>query len=723
MQEVFNMATTLPQTSQEAEKLIRQKMRENYSLYEKAVQSGDKETANRLAKEQDRLNAQLRSTATINVGGTNIPIGAIGSGLQSGISGLFTAIPDIVTAGYNLLAPKRMQVPSLGSTAESTFGLVNQPTYEQARYPFAIAQGAGSSALPGTGTKGLLLGTGLSAADVAAEQANLPAGAASMAYLGYVGFKGIRGIAENRKFKQFLSDLPPDEANFFREFMLRGQGSDSPLAAVVIQKLRTNPQYAELFAKLDEGARQAALKGIAPVSKIKDEEQAAISIAQRIQNEMDGLREQRSVAANNLFETAKAYGADRPIVGTKTTVDAIDSLISDYQKKITPNADRAVQFLNQLKSRLTDANGNPIKATIEGTQSVLAEFGKKAAQGDSLVKDLAISDERRISSAIFGGLKTDLQQARLAAVTPEDKAATGLLLSAREQVRKASDAYLDATAQGLPNFLKDKSLRDVNYDDLYAQYKNLNPTQRATMRSYVQTTDTEALKFIDKNIFDDFINKAKRENDAGIFTTDIGQLAKNWQQLGKNEKDSLITALGTNATDFEQRMKDAAIFSRRMSVAQPAATGEIIPGGIKQSVSALAGVTPGGYQAAKAAQLAVEALNMLKTTGLTDDQLMRVLLTKEGADFLKNAALTPYSQKTLDALTQTFGGTYGPTAMGAISRVAAPGQQEQQMPQAPQIEIPQEFLPTSTPQETQAIQELPQIEIPKEFLKQPVPVE
>lgn len=717
------MATTLPQTSQEAEKLIRQRMRENYILYEKAVQLGDKEAANKYSKEQDRLNAQLRSTATISVGGTNIPIGAIGSGLQSGISGLFTGIPDIAIAGYNLLAPKQMQVPSLGTAAESTFGLVNQPTSEQARYPFAIAQGAGGSALPGAGTKGLLLGTGLSAADVAAEQATLPAGAASMAYLGYVGFKGIRGIAENRKFKQFLNDLPPDEANVFREFMLRGQGSDSPLAAVVIQKLRTNPQYAELFAKLDEGARQAALKGVAPVSKIKDEEQAAVSIAQRIQNEMDGLREQRSVAANNLFETAKAYGADRPIVGTKTTVDAIDSLISDYQKKITPNADRAVQFLNQLKSRLTDADGNPIKATIEGTQSVLAEFGKKAAQGDSLVKDLAISDERRISSAIFGSLKTDLQQARLAAVTPEDKAATGLLLSAREQVRKASDAYLDATAQGLPNFLKDKSLRDVNYDDLYAQYKNLNPTQRAAMRSYVQTTDTEALKFIDKNVFDDFVNKAKRENDAGIFTTDLGQLAKNWQQLGKNEKDSLTTALGTNAADFEQRMKDASIFSRRMSVAQPAATGELIPGGIKQSISALAGVTPGGYQAAKGAQLALEAVNMLKTTGLTDDQLMRVLLTKEGADFLKSAALTPYSQKTLDALTQTFGGTYGPTAMGAASRVAIPGQQEQQMPQVPQINIPTEFLNAPALQETQPIQELPQIEIPQEFLKQPVAAE
>jgi len=720
------MATTLPQTSQEAEKLIRQRMRENYALYEKAVQSGDKESANRYSKEQDKLNAQLRSTATINVGGTNIPIGAIGSGLQSGISGLFTAIPDIAIAGYNLLAPKGMQAPSLGTAAESTFGLVNQPTSEQARYPFAIAQGAGGSALPGAGAKGLLLGTGLSAADVAAEQANLPAGAASMAYLGYVGFKGIRGIAENRKFKQFLSDLPPDEANVFREFMLRGQGSDSPLAAVVIQKLRTNPQYAELFAKLDEGARQAALKGVAPVSKIKDEEQAAVSIAQRIQNEMDGLREQRSVAANNLFETAKAYGADRPIVGTKTTVDAIDSLISDYQKKITPNADRAVQFLNQLKTRLTDADGNPIKATIEGTQSVLAEFGKKAAQGDSLVKDLAISDERRISSAIFGSLKTDLQQARLAAVTPEDKAATGLLLSAREQVRKASDAYLDATAQGLPSFLKDKALRDVNYDDLYSQYKNLNPTQRAAMRSYVQTTDAEALKFIDKNVFDDFVTKAKRENDAGIFTTDLGQLAKNWQQLGKNEKDSLTTALGANAADFEQRMKDASIFSRRMSVAQPASTGELIPGGIKQSISALAGVTPGGYQAAKGTQLALEALNMLKTTGLTDDQLMRVLITKEGADFLKSAALTPYSQKTLDALTQTFGGTYGPTAMGAASRVAAPGQQEPQMPQAqqmPQIEIPSEFLSGMPAQEAQPTQELPQIQIPPEFLKQPVPAE
>lgn len=720
------MATTLPQTSQEAEKLIRQRMRENYALYEKAVQSGDKEAANRYSKEQDKLNAQLRSTATINIGGTNIPIGAIGSGLQSGITGLFTAIPDLAVAGYNLIAPKQAQAPSLGGAAESAFGLVNQPTSEQARYPFAIAQGAGGAALPGAGTKGLLLGAGLSAADVAAEQANLPAGAASMAYLGYVGFKGIRGIAENRKFKQFLNDLPPDEANVFRQFMLHGQGSDSPLAAVVIQKLRTNPQYAELFAKLDEGARQAALKGVAPVSKIKDEEQAAVSIAQRIQNEMDGLREQRSIAANNLFETAKSYGADRPIVGTKTTVDAIDSLITDYQKKITPNADRAVQFLNQLKSRLTDADGKPIKATIEGTQSILAEFGKKAAQGDSLVKDLAISDERRISSAIFGGLKTDLQQARLVAVTPEDKAATGLLLSAREQVRKASDAYLDATAQGLPSFLKDKALRDVNYDDLYAQYKNLNPTQRAAMRSYVQTTDAEALKFIDKNVFDDFVNKAKRENDAGVFTTDLGQLAKNWQQLGKNDKDALVTALGANASDFEQRMKDAAIFSRRMSVAQPVATGELVPGGVKQSISALAGVTPGGYQAAKGTQLAIEALNMLKTTGLTDDQLMRVLLTKEGADFLKNAALTPYSQKTLDSLTQTFGGTYGPTAMGAVSRVATPGEQEQQMPQAqqaPQIEIPAEFLSATQPQETQATQELPQIQIPPEFLKQPVPAE
>jgi hypothetical protein len=100
------MADNLPKTSQQAENLIRDKIRENYALYEQANRSGDKSLQKQYSNELDRLNSMLRATARINVGGVNIPIGAIGSALQSGISGLFTAIPDIATAGYNLCTLK-----------------------------------------------------------------------------------------------------------------------------------------------------------------------------------------------------------------------------------------------------------------------------------------------------------------------------------------------------------------------------------------------------------------------------------------------------------------------------------------------------------------------------------------------------------------------------------------------------------------------------------------
>jgi hypothetical protein len=68
---------------------------------------------------------------------------------------------------------------------------------------------------------------------------------------------------------------------------------------------------------------------------------------------------------------------------------------------------------------------------------------------------------------------------------------------------------------------------------------------------------------------------------------------------------------------------------------------------------------------------------LFKKQGLTDEQLMKMLLTPEGADFLRQGSLTGASQKTLDALTKIPNALDSSTpAFSAISRLIAPTQQQ-----------------------------------------------
>lgn len=710
------MATERAKTNIEAQRRITEQMDAVRPLLRRALEAKDKPAIEKYMAEMERLDRQMRATATITVGGVDVPIGAIGSGIQSGISGLFTTIPDIAIAGYNYFKPEpdktlsglitgqqpqKQQTPSLSELGTKYLGTQNEPMSDEQAYAFRMAQGAGSSAIPSVGAKGLLLGTGLGAADVAVSQATgTPEGLASTLYsvgnLTRAGFKGIQGLRESRKLNKFIEEnVPVEGQNVFRQFMLRGQGSDSPIVAAAIQKLKTQPEYAELFAKFDQAASNLATKGMAPVSRISGKQEAAEAIATRVQREIDGLRQQRSEAGNRIFEQAKGYGADRGIVSPEKTIKEIDGLISDYSKRKTPNSDRAVQFLTDLKSRMLNESGSAKKLTVDETQAVLSEFGRKATQGDSLVKDLAISDELRISAKIFGGLKEDLQTARRLATSPDDKAATGLLIQAREQVRKASDNYNENIAQGLPAFLKDKSLSSISYEDLYANYKTLNEPQRAKLRSYAGSTDQEALNFLDRNIFQDFVKSSQGKNDAGVLTTDLEKLATKWQSLGDNDRYALVTALGVNAKEFDQRMKDALVFTRRMRVSQPAAEAEkIISPDLQRGVSATVGAG-GGYGPAKATDVAMITINELfKKQGLSDEQLMKMLLTPEGADFLRQGSLTGASSNTLDALTK-IPSTLEATApaLSAISRLTTqPQPVEQIAPVAPTEAAPTEVF-------------------------------
>jgi hypothetical protein len=350
----------------------------------------------------------------------------------------------------------------------------------------------------------------------------------------------------------------------------------------------------------------------------------------------------------------------------------------------------------------------PRKLTVEEVQGLLSEFGKKASAGDNLIKDLSISDERIISSAIFGGLKDDMATA-LKGATGSDKAALNLLNTARERVAKASTAYNEAISQGMPSFLHNKSLAEISPEDLYKTYMGLTPAQRGTMRSWVGSTDQAALDVLDKQVFTDFVNQAKKTNNLGVETVDLASLAQNWRALEKipGAQDALVTALGTNASEFGQRMKDAELFTRKMSVSQAAPDQAFTPAQVRETQAAIGGVA--GYGPAKIGQLAMDTLNTITNTGLSEEQLMKVLLTDSGKNFLKSASLSPRSEKALTdlmAVDQTPLEALGKFAVGTAARLGPRiGAAEQPMmaPTETMVQQPQE-QPQITPE--QALEEL-----------------
>ena len=503
---------------------------------------------------------------------------------------------------------------------------------------------------------------GLLSQQVAPESALAQLTMQTLPYLVKGGVSGYRAKGQQDKINEYKALLPEGDKNIFDEFMLRGQASSDPVIAADIARLSRSPKYLELITALNEGAAKKAVLGIEPTAAPLTQEQAKVGIIQGIQNKLEGIRDSKTTG---LFEKAKGYGANIPLVAPEATLANIDNLIARYSAQTTPNADRAVQVLEGIKQRLiTEVPVNPEqvslrgatgpiemtnKRTVEQVQGVLSEFGKKASAGDNLIKDLSISDERIISSAIFGGMRDDLRAA-IKASSGNDKAALNLLSEARNRVEKSSTAYREAISQGMPAFLQNKTLAEVSPEELLTTYKALTPTQRATMRSWIDNTDSAALSVLDKQVYDDFVSKARATNATGVETVNLELMAKNWRGLNAVDKDALATALGTNAGEFGSRMKDAELMTRKMSVSQPA-NPPIVSGETVRETSAVLGAAA-GYGTSKIGQLGLDIVNSFSKNGLNEDQLMKALLTPEGAKFLKTAALSPRSENVLKELTQ-----------------------------------------------------------------------
>lgn len=590
------------------------------------------------------------------------------SGLVSTLTGYVTGIPDLLKMGYEKVTGAE-STPSFRERALTGMGFPTEPTVSKGLYyaPEVIS------------------------------------GAVGVAELGRAGRNFYKMWRKNSKLKEFTKTLPEDTQNAFKKWMVTGQGSDDPKVAAVIQHLKTDTNYAEMFHELERQATNAAIKDVAK-SRLSNT-QASDALASRVSAELDGAVKARSEAGNRAFERAFGYAGDKSFIRVDGTLAQIRNMREEYAQKGTPAAQKAVEFLQGLEDQIvrsinvpgsqgttmaraaTETTGVgmrpgplgvPVEAatttTIPGAninipgaagyttttapqlfsvpklQAWLADFGKKAAQGDSMVNQLGIDDQQRISSALFGSLKDDLKNAYGYLSDKNDRLAVRFLQEARQGIADASNNYNKLIAKGMPKFLQGKSINEVGFDDLFKAYQTMPKDEKVVFRQMVKNTDAEALKNIDARMVDEFKRMSQGINDAGNYGLNLKQLGINWAKMAPEEQEAMAMSLGTSAKEFSKRMQDALVFTKQMNVRQP----QQVAGTLERlapEAARVAGATV-GYQAHQAVMTAADTIKKLKSAGMTDELLMKALLNPEAAAALKSARLSKSSQEMLSNLTK-----------------------------------------------------------------------
>lgn len=704
---------TRPIRREEALKAINEERLVYSRLLKQAEASGDKEAYQRYSDKISQLDAQSRGTGLL---------GEIGGGIASAGVGLLTGIPDIVISGYNAAA--RPTTPML-TLRERLLNAAQIPT-EATSQEGSIAYGT-------------------------PEVATAVAGLGQLATLGY---QGVKSWLNSRKVEELLGKLPPEQANRFRGLMLQGQGSPNSEVAAQIAQLRGNAQYKEIFNVLDNAATKAAMSGMAPRPSRIAEPEAAQNLAKGVEDRLKAVRKARAEAGNENFAKAFELGGDRAILTPEKTLNKIDELIKQTDTT-TDSGKAAVKWLQETRDSiaprvnvapragtsytspqtardtLTNApipgqevtynipgaagytiQQGPRALTVQEVQARLRDWGRNATSEGGAVRDLAISDEERISKALFGAMKDDLSASTKTAASIADKRALGALEQAREQTSKASKSYNALIAQGMPAYLKGKPIESLSFEELSGAYKDLNPSQRAVFRDWVGQNKAESLQAIDRDVFQAFKAKHTGTLDDGTIGTDLKGMAEDWAKMSPKEQDALSAALGQNVNEFNGRMKDALVFTRRMSAGSLGAE-EAATRGATRELSAVVGSTPLGYQGAKVTQLAGDILGGFKKGIVSDELAMKTLLSDEAKAFLKEAKMSPGSQKTFEALTKVE--QAAPARLEYLtptqSVVAPLAPTQPQVGQEAQITIPDFGTMGQQPTEQAPTQE-PQIVIP-----------
>lgn len=637
----------------------------------------------------------IQNQLMMSQGGISGAFGALGGGLAKGITSAATAIPDIAIMGKNLFTEK--QTPLLGE--KLTPGL--ESTRENAGL-FGVGKGLGSSL--GLGKMLTALNTGAATIDELAAGGN-PVAQSILAVgtLGVGGFQGARNLLKNRQVKNLLSELPAEDANALQQFMLKGQSATDPLIAGKVAALRSNPKYADLFNILETKATEAATAGArATTAPGYPKEQAGSAIFQAVDGQVQKLRENIIELPKSKFDAAIKMGGNNDILMTDKTVENIKNLMLDYSKKGTDDAKASLGFLGRMLNNLEGQRISP-----EKMQALLQEFGQQAKQGEQLITDVSLGSQKRIATAIFGGLKDDLVKTGQESTVERIRTIARTLEEARKDVANAYTKYDNFVAQGLPAKLKDTPLNAIDTESLLETVKGLSNAQRDRLAGVLQNTAPEDLKRIRQVMYDDFVQSARTTLPDGSTGVDLKLLANKYNTLPENQKQAMAFAVGTNADDFAARMKDAEGFFKYQQKFGGADNKQFLSGGDIAELST-AGYVAGGYGTGKTLGLAGRLFNSIKG-GLTDEQTLNLLMSPETKGILREAVTNPNSIKTLDKLEKSIfapampttvqGAQIGAEAMqGAMPSGIAPASQNF-TPERPALDltIPETTTPGERP--------------------------
>jgi hypothetical protein len=321
------------------------------------------------------------------------------------------------------------------------------------------------------------------------------------------------------------------------------------------------------------------------------------------------------------------------------------------------------------------------KLTLEEVQSMLKSFGAEAASSQGLIKDVSLTDQQRIAKAIFGSLKDDMRASATALNAAGDlkgQKAVELMNKGRQAVSGAYEKYNSAMSEALPSWAKGKDLNTTPFSDLVSNYTAAQPSERAAFRLMMKDTNEEALKALDSHVWDNFVSSNRVQRPDGTYGVDIQALAESWFNLGKtpegkNMREVISSSLGANSGEFDSRMSDALKFVR--SFASKAAPDSTALDTVTREIPAVVGATA-GYSPSKAVAVGLDtakaALKKSTLDNMSEDLLMKVLLSPEGKEFLKTADLSKNATQTLMNLDKVRTTSFVPSVTMIAPMITSP---------------------------------------------------
>jgi hypothetical protein len=630
-------ATGQFKTNKEAEDIYTRLLKETREEIDSLKGSKDEEDKERVAALKDTV--KYVTSAKNNLG----YLKAAGGGLFAGATEILSFPIDIAFQIAGKEAPSviaRRDVEQDGLLFGATT-LPSRATTEEVSPVFGGARGVVQLPLrtpAGTAIQSILYG-GAGAVDDSGMATTSLAGLQLAQGIYQLGRLGL----STKKQSDILKDLPENEKSILGDFLLKGQTGSDPKIAELIKRLKTSPETAEIVNALEEGAKKRALSGMAPEAT---EGPIANPVYQAIQQKLKSLNYKISgQPIQRKYDRARQIAGADATFAIPGTIRRIDDLIATYVASGGDSAEAAIRALEATKTRLL-SDGLPV-TTIDKIQGNLNSFGARAAGEENLIKNVTLTDQRRIATAVFGGLKQDLATLTKAA-DPNIRKAALTLEQARSSVQKGYAAKNSFIAQGLPDKLKNVDPDSLDDETLVGIFKGLSKNQRDQVLPILDAQAPEAVNRLRSRYYNDFLSGATRQLDDGTYGVDFKQIVDKYNTLGKADKELLAFALGTNADEFGSRMKDATDFFRYNMKITGNVPGQAIPGQTERATQAAIG-SIAGYQVAKGADVAMQVFNRL-SSGLSDTDVLKILITPQGRSFLKNAKLSPASVKTLEGL-------------------------------------------------------------------------